>query len=86
VLKENKPGDSITLDGGYDVKEMIDYHKDISASFKKGYGALEKALGELSQVKMFVDSNEEHVNGLVFILGRLKDGSVAGLETSRVWT
>jgi hypothetical protein len=71
----------------YDVWEMVDYHlEDATGDFKKGYTELKKALKELSDVKMFVDSNEANVEGKVFIVGRLKDGSVAGLETTRIWT
>lgn len=81
------PSIKLSKASDYDVWEMIDYHlEDATGDFKKGYTELKKALKELSDVKMFVDTNEDHVEGKVFIVGRLKDGSVAGLETSRIWT
>ena len=40
----------------------------------------------LTDVHLFQDTNQDHVSGRVFIVGKARDGKLVGLETRRIWT
>ena len=40
----------------------------------------------LTEVQLFQDTNQDHVSGRVFIVGKAHDGKLVGLETRRIWT
>jgi hypothetical protein len=60
---------------------------NVAAEGGAKYLLLQQALNsKLTDVKLFQDTNEGNIQGKVFLVGRLPDGTVAGLQSMRVWT
>lgn len=83
----------ISMSGAADVDEFFALYQDTEDGYGydegevQQYKDLETAMkSNLTDLKMIHVGGDDVVEGQVYIVGTAPDGSLAGLETSRVWT
>lgn len=82
------PGHHVRFDSAEDFfrdRQNADFEPD--AADRRKYAALEAAMKRgLTDLKLIYGAGDDVVEAPVYLVGRARDGSLVGLESTRIWT
>lgn len=84
-------GHTVRIDGARDVDDFFRQQQDPSyvsdPAERAKYAAIEKAMKrDLTDLKLIYGASDDVVEAPVYLIGRARDGSLVGLESTRIWT